>query len=179
MIKVSAVKFSWDLKQLPAAQPKMSHPMDLRLAEPGEEEGIWTTLERSLMSDPSWTMGLKARLDELRLVVNRGFSEKQVEFLVLEDGNRFIGVSGLLADPVQQRQLLTGVHILNEYRCRGAGSVLLHASLKHLKEKGLSEASVVTRANIAASRFLYPKFGSRKETLAEAPGIPQFSKVRA
>jgi len=157
----------------------MSHPTVLRLAETGEEEGIWTTLERSLMSDPSWTMDLKVRLDELRQIVYRGFSEKQVDFLVLEDGNRFIGVSGLLADPVQPRNLLTGTHILNEYRCRGAGSLLLHSSLKHLREKGLSEASVVTRANIAASRFLYPKFGSKMEVLSETPPLPQFSKVRA
>jgi len=179
MIKVSVVKFIWDLKQLPAAAPKMSRPLNLRPAVPGEEEMIWTTLERSLMSDPSWTMGLKSRLEELRLIVNKGFAEKQVEVLALEDGNRFIGVSGLIADPVQQRHLITGVHILNEYRCRGAGTTLLHASLKNLKDKGLTEASVVTRANIAASRFLYPKFGSKKESLDEAPGIPNFSKARA
>jgi hypothetical protein len=38
---------------------------------------------------------------------------------------------------------------------------LLQASLRHLAEKGLETASVITREGIPAARYLYPKFGGQ------------------
>ena len=47
-----------------------------------------------------------------------------------------------------------------EYQNRGLGSALLYYSLKQLKNSGLEQANAVTKDNVAAAKFLYPKFGS-------------------
>jgi hypothetical protein len=41
------------------------------------------------------------------------------------------------------------------------GLALLQASLRHLADKGLGKASVITREGVPAARYLYPKFGGR------------------
>jgi ribosomal protein S18 acetylase RimI-like enzyme len=48
-----------------------------------------------------------------------------------------------------------------EYQRRGLGSALLQASLRHLADKGLERASVITREGVPAARYLYPKFGGQ------------------
>ena len=62
-----------------------------------------------------------------------------------------------------------GVCVLNEYRCRGLGTFILHESLRRLKERGLEEARVVTRKGLPADRYLYPKFGGLRDVLTGVP----------
>jgi ribosomal protein S18 acetylase RimI-like enzyme len=50
--------------------------------------------------------------------------------------------------------------VLSEYRSRGIGSTLLHESLEHLQTSGLRIAYGISKENVPASRFIYPKFGS-------------------
>ena len=56
--------------------------------------------------------------------------------------------------------LISGPCVLAEYRSRGIGTTLLHESLEHLKAAGLATAFGVSKDNVPASRFIYPKFGS-------------------
>ena len=61
-----------------------------------------------------------------------------------------------------------GVCVLNEYRCRGLGTYLLHDSLRRLHERGLEEARLVTRKGLPADRYLYPKFGGVRARCSSA-----------
>jgi len=72
-----------------------------------------------------------------------------------------IGVSALRAEEGAGPQLLSGIILDYEYQRRGLGTALLHASLRHLAERGLGAASVITREGIPAARYLYPKFGGK------------------
>jgi ribosomal protein S18 acetylase RimI-like enzyme len=53
--------------------------------------------------------------------------------------------------------------------CRGLGTCLLYESLRRLRDRGLDQARVVTKKNIPADRYLYPKFGSTRVVLVGAP----------
>jgi ribosomal protein S18 acetylase RimI-like enzyme len=62
-----------------------------------------------------------------------------------------------------------------EYRNRGIGSRLLHASLEALGGRGVSVASGVTRAKTVAARHVYPKFGG----VAESISFSKFVEAKA
>ncbi len=71
------------------------------------------------------------------------------------------------ADKVVNMRL--GISVLNEYRCRGLGTVLLYESLRRLRERGLDQVRVVTKKGVTADRYLYPKFGSTRVVLVGVP----------
>lgn len=169
MIGIQWVKFTWKLKNLPESDESIDQRVEVRSAEKGEGDRVWHTIERAYTMDQGWMTGINARLAEMRKYVMKGLDEKTVHFLVLQDGGRIVGASGLILDDSLPRQLLTGITVVNEYRCRGAGTKLLFHSLKYLEEHGLEEASVVTRANVAAAKFLYPKFGGISQPVEECP----------
>jgi GNAT superfamily N-acetyltransferase len=172
------VQYSWDLSKLAPPPENGTHPGRIREAEKSEAEIVWAVYERSLISDPAWSVGLQQRLKELRHLIDDGMETGQASFLVIHSGERFIGASGLCADPGIERQLLTGIHVVNEYRCRGQGSRLLAASLSWLKEHGVSKALSITREGVAADRFLYPKFGGVRTVLSSVPPLPKFVKKK-
>lgn len=175
MIRPQWIKFTWDLKNLPAFKDPMSRPLTLRQATKDEIEGVWLVVERAHMRDTGWNLDLKARLEEIDRIVHRGVEQENVEFWVLLDGSRIVGASGLVVDKDSPRQLATGICIFEEYHRRGAGTVLLYASLKHLAEKGLPQATVITRKGVAAARHLYPKFGSKSEEVPQQSDLPKLS----
>ena len=74
---------------------------------------------------------------------------------------RIVGYSALLPIEGEGPQLLSGIIMDYEYQRRGLGLALLQASLRHLADKGLEKASVITREGVPAARYLYPKFGGR------------------
>jgi ribosomal protein S18 acetylase RimI-like enzyme len=80
---------------------------------------------------------------------------------VLSHGSRVIGLSALQPKEGEEPQLLSGIILDYEYQRRGLGVALLQASFRHLAEKGLERASVITREGIPAARYLYPKFGGQ------------------
>ncbi len=176
MPKVAYVQFTWDLSRFlfPAEVPKALG--EIREAAKTEAEKVWTVVERSVLADPAWSVGLKTRLKELRPVVFDGMESGKATFLVIHSGERFIGASGLVADVGAARQLVTGIHIVSEFRCRGQGTHLLAGSLVWLKEKGLAEAAVITKAGIAAEKYLYKKFGGKSAPIENVPALPKFSR---
>jgi ribosomal protein S18 acetylase RimI-like enzyme len=119
----------------------------------------------SLSMDPAWNDSVMKVDLYLREAVSRIFSQEEPLCLVMPKGNRFVAAS--LLDPSAEDfgHLVSGPAVLVEYRNRGIGSRLLHASLLALKERGLDVASGVTRVNTIASRYVYPKYGGVAESI--------------
>ncbi|GAB4242650.1 MAG: hypothetical protein OHK005_06610 [Candidatus Methylacidiphilales bacterium] len=176
MPKAAYVQFVWDLSQFTPLAEEAKLLGEIREASRSETEKVWSVIERSVMADPAWSVGLKQRLNELRPMVFDGLDSGKVTFLVIHSGERFIGASGLVAEAGAARHLVTGIHIVNEYRCRGQGTQLLAESLAWLKEKGLKEAAAITKKGSAAEKYLYGKFGGRSNPIESVPPMPKFSR---
>lgn len=147
--------------------------MELRPGLPSEKEQIWTAIERSYQAEQGWGVLLPSRLKELREILYKGLDEGFLEMIVLEDGKRIIGASGMVVNLAGPRQLATGICVLEEYRCRGYGAALLMASLKFLADKKIDSAAVVTRSNVLAYKYLYSKFGSHMDKMDALPNLTQ------
>ena len=164
--------YRWKLKTLPADAPRhLVKSTELRTATEDDASGIWTAMERSFASEQAWGMQLLERVRMLRKAVYDGLKDNKVQFIVVEHGRRIIAGSGLIKDAESPLHLATGVWVMEEYRCRGLGHFLLHASLKNLADAGLDEAVVVTRSNTAGAKYLYPKFDSTVGKLEEFPEL--------
>ncbi|MDD5261236.1 MAG: GNAT family N-acetyltransferase [Methylacidiphilales bacterium] len=175
MYKPDWIRFSWELKSLPAKEPKLNGGFVIRKAEEDEREEVYNVVERSYLAELAWGIASLERLAELKEAILKGMGEKDFRVLIVEDGKRIIGASALLTDPTAPRQLVSGICVMEEYRCRGAGTALLWQSLKLLADEGLDTASVVTRSNVPACKFLYTKFTSRRERVEEMPVLKQFA----
>jgi ribosomal protein S18 acetylase RimI-like enzyme len=174
MFKPEWIRFNWDLKKLPPAEPKAGAGLEVRFGQKDEAEAIVTMIERSYQAEQGWGVMRAPRVKELREIVLHGMDEKEIKVLVLQDGRRIVGASVLCIEADAPRQLVSGVCVLEEYHCRGWGSLLLWRSLKFLAEQGLDRASVVTRSNINAFRHLYPKYNSTRERLEESPALGKY-----
>ena len=158
-------RFSWNLKDLPKYEHNITGRMRLRQSTDEDDiDVIWDVIVRAYTTDQGWGSGMTDRLEKVEKAVRNKNGEK-LTFIILEDGKCIVGVSGIL--PAANPQLVTGVCVLEEYRCRGYGTAILYASLKHLADQGLSEASVITKTRIHALKYLYPKFGGKAEPMSK------------
>jgi ribosomal protein S18 acetylase RimI-like enzyme len=173
MFRPEWIKFTWDLAKLPAFEKKLGPNMEIRPGLPSEKDKIWTAVERSYQAEQGWGILLPSRLKELKELVYKGLDEGFLEVLVLEDGKRIVGASGMIVQADTPRQLATGICVTEEYRCRGFGAAVLYQSLKFLAEKKVEHAAVVTRSNVAAHKYLYEKFGSHSDKMENLPTLSQ------
>ncbi len=157
--------FRWDLAGLPADVEPTLDPFTFRLAEPEEEMVVSRTVLTAFSQDLGWTEDSRVYLEGLEEKCETAFSSEPPLCVVVQHGTRIIGASVLSATPDAVNHLLTGPCILHEYRSRGIGSVLLHASLKLLRDAGLSEALGLTPTVSPAAKYVYPKFGGVAEAL--------------
>jgi ribosomal protein S18 acetylase RimI-like enzyme len=170
MYKPKWTQYTWDLAQIPEDTISGDVRGDLRLAEKSDQEQCEEVMKRAIITERAWSSFGDGRIADFFALVPFCFAnEPTAEVVVWEDGRRIVGLSGLFLDPDAPRQLVTGVCVFEEYRCRGGGEALLLRSLHRLKKHGMKSASVVTRDNLTAARFLYPKFGSQITVLDELP----------
>lgn len=170
MYKPKWIEYSWDLSAIPDQTILGDLRGDLRLAEKGDLVLCEEVMKRAIMTERGWSIFGDGRVDDFKALFPKCVdSEKSAEMVVWEDGSRIVGLSGIFLDPDAPRQLVTGVCVFEEYRCRGGGEALLLRSLHRLKEHGFEKAVVVTRENLTAARYLYPKFGSQNRLLDELP----------
>jgi GNAT superfamily N-acetyltransferase len=135
----------------------------IRHATREEAEDVLKVILMSLSMDSSWNDSLAASEQYLRAEVGRIFNAENPLCLVIPKGNRFIAVSLLDPSPEAASHLVGGPSVLMEYRNRGIGSHLLHASLAELGERGVTLASGITRSRTVAATHVYPKFGGSGE----------------
>ncbi|MCX6935548.1 MAG: GNAT family N-acetyltransferase [Verrucomicrobia bacterium] len=165
------MRFEWDLAKVPTQPAPLPVKHEIKIQANPDVESLWEGIQRAFLNENAWMVSLESHLDQMR---KKTFPDGKplagMDVLVLQHGSRVVGVSALQAVEGDGPQLLSGVVLEYEYQRRGLGSALLLASLRHLADRGLEKASVITRGSVPAARYLYPKFGGRiGEVISPAP----------
>jgi hypothetical protein len=163
------VQFSWNLKTLPEEGPKLPPRYTIEAASIEDRPLLLAAVTRSLSMESGWSDDLTSRIKLSEEIVNTAFPSGEVAFIAIKHGARIIAAAAIRDAGDKVSNLPLGVSVLNEYRCRGLGTCLLYESLRRLRDRGLDQARVVTKKNIPADRYLYPKFGSTRVVLVGAP----------
>lgn len=163
------VQFTWNLKKLTAEAPKIDPRYVVEAATQDDRNLLLAAVSRSMSMEPAWSDDLSARVKLAEEIVHTAFPAGEVSFVSIKHGARIIGASCIRDAGDKVSNLPLGVCVLNEYRCRGLGTYLLHESLRRLKERGLEEVRHVTRKGLPADKYLYPKYGSERVVLTGAP----------
>jgi GNAT superfamily N-acetyltransferase len=137
----------------------------IRPANREEADEVLGVLLLSLSMDSGWNDSFAMVEQHLKAEVARIFNEGDPLCLVMPKGSRLIAASLLDPSPEASSHLVSGPAVLMEYRNRGIGSRLLHASLEALRGNGITVASGITRAKTMAARHVYPKFGGVAESV--------------
>jgi predicted N-acetyltransferase YhbS len=156
------LRFTWQTDKTGTA-PAVSDL--IRPATREEADDVLGVLLLSFSMDSGWNDSFAMVERHLKTEVARIFNEVDPLCLVMPKGSRLIAAS--LLDPSSEaaNHLVSGPAVLMEYRNRGIGSRLLHASLEALGGRGIPVASGITRAKTMAARHVYPKFGGVAESV--------------
>lgn len=154
------LRFSW---KTAAIGPAPAGTDLIRPATREEGEEVLRVLLLALSMDAAWNDAYARAEQYLREGVSRLFNAEEPRCLVIPKGNRLIAASLIDPQPEAAVHLLSGPSVLMEYRNRGIGSRLLHASLVALGEAGVSEAHGFTRDKAVSAKHVYPKFGGVSE----------------
>jgi GNAT superfamily N-acetyltransferase len=154
------LRFAWNTSVLVNA-PEGADLIRRATREEGEE--VLRVLLLSLSMDSAWNDSFAQAEHYLTEAVARLFNTTDPLCLVIPKGNRMIAAS--LIDPSSETafHLVSGPCVLMEYRNRGIGSRLLHASLAALAEAGVTNPNGITRDKTVASKYVFPKFGGSSE----------------
>jgi ribosomal protein S18 acetylase RimI-like enzyme len=159
---IRKVRFEWDLTKAPRQPATLPPKHEIKVLKEYDVEAIWEGMQKVFLNEKSWIIGLDGHLEELRKrMFPDGKPAVEMEILALVHGPRVVGVSALHPVAGEGPHLLSGVTVDYEYQRRGLGAALLQETLRHLAEKGLETAAVVTRETVPAAKFLYPKFGGK------------------
>lgn len=153
-------RFTWDLTKLQAEKGDLESRYHFRGATPEDEKAVRTVISSAFSLDMDWSDTLKSMRDHFEAQIDKVFTDKEVHCVVVTHGSRIIGASACDITKEAENHLLSGPCILSEYRNRGLGTHLLLRSLLSLREAGLTEARGVTKYNVPAAKFIYPKFNS-------------------
>jgi len=156
---LSWLRFEWDLRKIPAEELDVPSPFVLRRAEKDDRDAVQKVAANAFSMDTGWSDIQKMFGATIVRNVHAGFEKDPPDCVVLQHGNRIIGASILNSNDGAENHLTTGPCVLQEYRGRGLGTVLLKASLAALRDAGLTRAFGATRDKTTAARFVYPKFG--------------------
>jgi GNAT superfamily N-acetyltransferase len=154
------MRFTWDLTKLPALKSEVDSHYPIRVAVPEDEKMVRSVISSAFSLDMDWSDTLKSLRDHFEAQIDKVFTEKEVPCIVVLHGARIIGASSLDANKETENNLLSGPCVLAEYRNRGLGTTLLHRSLSFLRDAGLDKARGITKYNVPAAKFIYPKFNS-------------------
>lgn len=167
------LRFTWDLQKLAALKGEAASQYTIRVATPDDERMVRSVISSAFSLDMDWSDTLKSLRDHFEAQVDKVFSgkEKEVSCVVILHGTRIIGASALAPDEAAENHLVSGPCILSEYRNRGLGTILLHRSLEFLRDAGLKKAYGVTKYNVPAAKFIYPKFDSTQQQYEFEPAM--------
>lgn len=161
--KMKWLRFTWKLEASSFDTALPVGKYDVRTADRGERMQVERVINSSFSMDSEWARfgrHIQRLLDE---ALDRSFTPKHPECIVLVHGSRIIGASLLNPLPDQPSNLPSGPCVLIEYRSRGLGTLLLSKSLDNLASRGLLVANAITPVQSIAARYVYPKFGGSAE----------------
>lgn len=164
-------RFTWDLSKLPQLETPLLGCYNIRPAERAEEKTVAHVIFSAFSLDSAWSDALKDFRVPLQTQIEASFLREEVAALVICHGQRIIAASALNPAPDSDNHLLSGPCVLMEYRNRGLGTALLHHSLRQLQSAGLPRAHGITKENVAASKFIYPKFNSTSTECSIEPAL--------
>ena len=153
-------RFIWDLAKLPPFEVKFPEQYQFRDASRDEAKAVTSVIFTAFSLDTAWSDTLKIFRERLEAQLEQAFAREAVPALVITHGQRIIAASALCTDADAESNLISGPCVLVEYCNRGLGTALLHYTLRQLKSAGLGRAAGITKDNVAAGKFVYPKFGS-------------------
>lgn len=153
-------RFIWELAALPPLTRVPSGNLIFREAAREEVREVRALIHRAFSLDSTWSDAVTLFRDWLETQTDAAFHRDPVPAIVVTHGPRIIAASVLSLEPDAESHLLSGPCVLPEYCSRGVGTALLHHSLRHLRSSGLERAAGVTKENVAAGKFVYPKFGA-------------------
>ena len=152
------VRFTWDLTGMSSAPVDLPNHYQIGPATNDDEKAVRKVVSCSFLLDPAWNPAIGEVMHSLQSWLDRAFIAEENTCLALRHGSRIIGASVLCLDPAAEDNFAPGPCILMEYRNRGFGTRLLHASLQRLRDSGLSRASGIARELSPVAKFLYPKY---------------------
>jgi len=164
-------RFTWDLSKLPSQVLPLPPHYNLREAGREDTRAVHEVIYSAFSQDTSWSdtfITFRERLDQQ---LDAAFARESVPALVITHGQRIIAASALDTEMDAEAHLLSGPCVLVEYRNRGLGTVLLHASLVQLRNSGLNRVYGFCKDTAPTSKFVYPKFGSTSEIYSFEPSI--------
>ena len=163
------IRFRWNLADLKPGEVVMPNPYTLREAGEQEMEDALRVVQASYNLDPEWS-GCAKHIDDVVLPGVRRVFEKESTCLFLLHGNRVIAASVYDPEPEDGIHLVSGPCVFIEYRSRGIGGAMLHATLEALRARGAAEAVGQVRPGTPSSKYLCTKFGGQQIT-ASPQGI--------
>ncbi len=153
-------RFTWDLEKLPDFETQLPSHFNVRAAARDEEKIVRSVIFTAFSLDTAWGDSFNHVRPFIESQITSSFLHRAVPCLVITHGVRIIAASALNTNDDAASHLISGPCVLSEYRSRGLGTALLHESLMHLKTAGLARACAVSKENVPASKFVYPKFDS-------------------
>lgn len=163
-------RYSWKLSDVAPGEAPIPKPFVLRAAGEHDVEDALRVVQASYNLDPDWS-GCAKHINEVVLPGVREIFDGDPTCLFLQHGNRVIAASVYDPEPENGIHLVTGPCVFIEYRNRGIGGALLHATLQALRERGVGEAVGRMRPGTSSAKYLCTKFGGRQ--LAEPRPQPQ------
>jgi ribosomal protein S18 acetylase RimI-like enzyme len=164
-------RFTWNLANLPTPAPPLAERYSLRPAHREDFETVKQLILHAFTLDSTWSDSFGLVREWLSWQVDLVFEREGTPALVVLHGQRIIAASALTTEVDAETHLISGPCVFMEYHNRGLGSALLYYSLKQLKNSGLETANGVSKDNVAAAKFLYPKYGAVAAPHEFMPGL--------
>ncbi len=153
-------RFTWDLTKLPPLENRLPPYFIFRGANREESKVVRAMILTSFALDSAWGDAMKVFREKFDTLFDAAFQREGVPAIVVTHGVRIIGGSVLSTEIDAENHVISGPCVLSEYCSRGLGTALLHHSLQQLRTAGLERAHAITKENVPACKFVYPKFGS-------------------
>lgn len=153
-------RFTWDLTKLPTPAPPLAERYNIRTAFADDHVGVSHIILSAFTLDSAWGDTFATVKDWLQAQIDAAFEREAAAAIVVTHGQRVIAASAINTDPEADTHLLSGPCVSMEYRNRGIGTALLYATLSQLHQSGLTRVHGITKWNVAAAKFVYPKFGA-------------------
>jgi ribosomal protein S18 acetylase RimI-like enzyme len=167
-------RFTWDLADFAMPAPSLGVPYVLRPAAADDERAATEISINAIAADTGWNDDRAPIREWLFGRIAQIFSTETTPAVVITHGQRIVGASVFTTEVDAETQLITGPCVSSEYRNRGFGSALLHATLAQLRAAGHTRVVALAPSNVPAARFVYPKFDS---AAAECEFEPALARV--